>query len=101
MNEIKNVIESVKPHLLVICEGNLRLSVNEALVQKPGYDLFRAQTIHNSDIKNISRVLVYKHSSVIGKVRTDLMSNSVDIIWLEIGLKNHKKLLVGSLYRVW
>ena len=95
------MIESVKPHLLLLSEGNLHQSVDETLVQIPGYDLFSAQTIQNSDIKNISRVLVYKHNSVIGKVWTDLMSNSVDSIWLAIGFKNHKKLLVGGLYRVW
>ena len=85
MNKNKNVIESVKPHLLVLSEGNLCQSVDETLVQLPGYNLFSAQTIKNSDIKNISRVLVYKNNSVIGKVRTDLMSSSVDSIWLEIG----------------
>ena len=29
------------------------------------------------------------------------MNNTVDSIWLELALKNPKKILVGSLYRVW
>ena len=29
------------------------------------------------------------------------MNNSVDSIWLELGFKNQKKILVGGLYRVW
>ena len=52
-------------------------------------------------MNNISRVAVYKHESVVGKLRADLMDNSVDSIWLENGFKHHKKILVGGHYRVW
>ena len=101
INEIEAVVDAVKPHLLVVSEGNLRKSVDQSTVQIPGYKLFTANTIQNPDIKNISRVLVYKHDSLVGKLRTDLMNNTVDSIWLELGFKNQKKILVGGLYRVW
>ena len=29
------------------------------------------------------------------------MNKTVDSIWLELGFKNHKKIFVGGLYRVW
>ena len=45
--------------------------------------------------------MIYKHDSLVGKLRPDLMSNTVDSIWLELGFQNHKKILVGGLYRVW
>ena len=101
LNEIENVIESVKPHLLVVSEANLRQCVDQTTVQIAGYELITAETITNRQIKNISRVIIYKHESVTAKVRLDLMSNTVDSIWLELGFKQHKKLLVGGLYLVW
>ena len=101
LNEIEKVIESVKPHVLIISEGNLRQCVDKSTVKISGYELFTAETITNSDIKNISRVIIYKHESVIAKLRPDLMNNTVDSIWLELGFRQHKKLLVGGLYRVW
>ena len=101
INEIEAVVDAVKPALLVVSEGNLRKSVDQSTVQIPGYELFTAKTIQNPDIKNISRVVVYKHDSLVGKLRTDFMNNTVDSISLELGFKNQKKILVGGLYRVW
>ena len=54
LNEIEKVIESVKPHVLIISEGNLRQCVDKSTVKISGYELFTAETITNSDIKNIS-----------------------------------------------
>ena len=54
LNEIENVIETVKPHVLVVSEGNLRQCVDQTTVQIPGYELITAETITNSHIKSIS-----------------------------------------------
>ena len=52
-------------------------------------------------MNNTSRIVIYEHESVIGKLREDLMNSSLDSIWLEVGFKHHKKLLVGGHFRVW
>ena len=101
MNELEAVIESERPHILVISESNLKSSHDITNVQIQNYELFVSKTIDNSELSNISRVVIYKHDSVISKLRSDLMNNSVDSIWLEVGFKHHKKLLVGGHYRVW
>ena len=52
------------------------------------------------DLK-ISRVVVYKHTSLVAKVREDLMSDKFSSIWLEIGFPGRAKFLVCNLYRDW
>ena len=101
ITELEAVIDSVRPHIFVISESNLKQSTDRSNVQIPNYELFVSKTIDNSDLKNISRIVIYKHESVIGKLREDLMNSSLDSIWLEVGFKHHKKLLVGGHYRVW
>jgi len=58
LSEIESVINSVQPHLLVVSEANVRLSVDLDSVQIPGYELFTAETRTNTDIKQISRVAI-------------------------------------------
>ena len=101
INEIEAVIESVKPHLLVVSEANLRHSTDQESVKIQGYDMLEAKTISNTEIRSIIRVVSYKHESVTGKLRPDLMNNTVDSVWIELGFKYQKKLLLGGLYRVW
>ena len=96
MNEIENVIQSVRPHVLIVSEGNLRQCVDQTTVQIAGYQLITAETITNSQIKNISRVIIYKHESVTAKIRLDLMNNTVDSIWLELGFKWSASRLEGT-----
>ena len=69
-------------------------------VQLKDYDLILSKTIENEELK-ISRIACYKHSSMVGKVREDLMSSSFSSIWLELGLPGKKKFLVCQLYREW
>ena len=48
-----------------------------------------------------SRVVVYKHTSLVAKVREDLMSDMFSSIWLEVGFPGRTKFLVCNLYRDW
>ena len=45
--------------------------------------------------------MVYKHSSLVAKVRKDLMSDKFSSIWMEVGLPKTKKILVCNIYRDW
>ena len=64
------------------------------------YELFTSKTMSNVNLQ-ISRVVVYKHTSVVAKVREDLMSNNFSSIWLEVGFPGRTKILVCNLYRDW
>ena len=69
-------------------------------VQLDDYDLILIKTIENEDLQ-ISRIACYKHNSMVGKVREDLLCDKFSSIWLELRLPGKKKFLVCQLYREW
>ena len=100
LNEIESVINRHNPHIFGVSESNLLKKHKIEDVQIPDYELITALTMDNPKLQ-YSRVVVYKHSSIISKVRKDLMSNEFSSIWLECGLPNKRKFLVCNLYREW
>ena len=68
-------------------------------VQIKDYDLITALTMDNPKLQ-YSQVIVFKHTSILSKVREDLM-NEFSSIWMECGLPNKKKFLVFNFYREW
>ena len=90
MNSIENVINRFTPHILGISEANLLKSHDKSEVQLPNYELITSFTMDNPNLE-YSRVVVYKHSSIISKVRSDLMSPDFSSVWLECGLPKRKK----------
>ena len=100
INYIETLISSHHPHLLGISEANLRKDHNIGNCMIQDYELFTSKTMSNVNLQ-ISRVVVYKHTSVVAKVREDLMSNNFSSIWLEVGFPGRTKILVCNLYRDW
>ena len=100
MHEIEQVVSEKIPHLLGISEANLKREHDVDNVQLQEYDLILSKTIDNDNLQ-VSRVVCYKHQSLVGKVREDLMSDQFSSIWLEIGLPGKRKFLVCQLYREW
>ena len=100
LGEIENVISHHQPHIFGISEANFLKKHNVLDVQIQDYEFITAQTLTNPKLQ-YSRVVVYKHVSIISKVRTDLMSKDFSSIWMECGLPNKKKFLVCNLYREW
>ena len=98
MHEIEQVVSDHHPHLLGISESNHKRVHDIEDVQLQEYDLILSKTIDNDQLE-VSRVVCYKHQSLVGKVREDLMSDEFSSIWLEIGLPRKKKFLVCQLYR--
>ena len=98
--EIENIIEGHQPHILGLSEANLRKNVDPRLVQHEGYTLHTAPTIDNPALE-ISRVVVYTHSSLVVKRRSDLEDSSLSAIWLEVGMPRKRKILVANIYREW
>ena len=100
MTELELAVADHQPHLLGISEANLKQCHDLADVQLDDYELFVSKTIDNDNLK-VSRVVCYKHQSLVGSVRQDLMSDSFSSIWMEIGFPRQKKFLVCQLYREW
>ena len=100
IQEVEGIIQDHHPHLLGVSEANFfhNHDLNDAGIQD--YDIFTSLTLTNPDIQ-ASRIVMYKHKSLVGKLRTDLMDNKFSSIWLEIGFPNQKKFLVCQFYRDW
>ena len=96
--EIESVIEEFSPHLFGISEANFLSTHSKENVNLEDYDLFFSDTLYNP-ILQVSRVVVYKHKSLICKLRRDMMSDQVSSIWLEVGLPHKPKILVCNFYR--
>ena len=100
ISEIENLICDFHPHLIGISEANLHRSHYLGNCRIADYELITSLTMDNEALQ-ISRVVVYKHISLVAKVREDLMSDRFSSIWLEVGFPGRSKILVCNLYREW
>ena len=100
MTQLELAVADHKPHILGISEANFKRGHDLEDVQLGDYDLFLSKTFDNDDL-GVSRVVCYKHTSLVGGLREDLMSDNFSSIWMEIGLPRKKKILVCQLYREW
>ena len=99
-NEIEQVIDQYRPHVLGISESNFYSNHSLDDVQIENYNLYFSKTLKNPNL-NISRVAVYVHTDVVVTVRNDLMTDNVNSVWLEVGIHRQKKFLVSNIYREW
>ena len=67
------------------------------MVQQSDYNLHIAPTSTNP-VLGTSRFVVYTHSSLVVKRRSD---HEDEIIWLKLGLPRHKKIIVANIFREW
>ena len=99
-SEIETLISNYSPHLLGISEANLHKNHCIDNCRIADYDLITCSTMDNEALQ-VSRVVVYKHTSLVAKVREDLMSDKFSSIWLEVGFPGRTKILVCNVYREW
>ena len=100
INEIENVISSYKPHIFGISEANYWKTQDIEDVKIENYEIYFAKSLENPNFE-VSRVAAYVHKDLVVKVRNDLMNDQFSSIWLELGLRNQKKMLVCICYREW
>ena len=100
IHEVENIISTHRPHILGISESNYFQDHDYDAVQIENYKFLTAKTINNPNLK-VSRVCVYLHKSMVGKIREDLMDENFSSIWVEVGLPQKRKILIGNVYREW
>ena len=100
MTQLELAVADHHPHILGVSEANYKQGHDIEDVQLADYDLFLSKTFENNNL-TISRVVAYKHQSLVGGLRQDLMSDNFSSIWMEVGLPKKKKILVCQLYREW
>ena len=85
MTELELAVADHQPHLLGVSEANFKQDHDVEDVQLEDYELFFSNTLGNNNL-GISRVVCYKHISLVGGLRPDLMCDNFSSIWMEIGL---------------
>ena len=98
--ELELIISEVKPHVIGISESRIEKGHDLTEIALENYSFYMSNTYENINL-NVSRLCVFVHNSVTTKVRHDLMSDSFSSIWLELGLRNQKKILLSNVYRDW
>ena len=100
IDEIQALIQQHKPHVLGLSEANLFKNHDMSKVKVPDYELYHCPSLNDPSL-HVSRVVVYTHSSLVVKVREDLMHEKISAVWLEVGLPHKRKILVCNAYREW
>ena len=100
VDDLVEVVADLHPHVLGVSEANFKREHSLDEVQIQDYDLVLSKTVENDQLRT-SRVVCYKHQSLVGRVRNDLMDDNFSSIWLELGLPRKRKFLVCQLYREW
>jgi len=94
VSEIEEIL-SCGIHLLAISETHLDDTFNDAAVDIDGYRIFRKDRNAYG-----GGVAVYIQKQIPAKVRYDLMSADIEVLWLQIHLPHLKPLLVRCCYQM-
>ena len=95
--EIKEIISCHQLHLLGISEANIYENQDMNLISIPSYKHF----LGPPSPTGIIRIVVYVHNDIKVKLRKDLMHADLNLVWLEAGFPNTRKILINNLYREW
>lgn len=94
VQDLSLLMHSEKVHILALTETHLDNSVDDEVINIPGYSIYR----HDRD-KNGGGVAIYIQNHIPVKVMKELMDPYVEALWLQIHLPHLKPLFVGCCYR--
>ncbi len=94
INDIREILIEQKLHILAISETHLDPVIDSALLNIEGYSIYRKD-------RNAwgGGVAFFIQSHIPLKVREDLGSKEIEVIWLQVQLPYLKPVLVGCCYR--
>ena len=100
-DDIKQLIQDHRPHILGLGEANFKKDHKEDDVTIQGYKLNVDSAIDISSLDNTARVVIYTHDSVRVTRRPDLELENIAAVWLEAGLPGQKSIIIFMAYRQW
>ena len=95
-HEIENVILKYKPDLFAISESNMGINLTDYEKNIAGYNTFIPKIAPG---QNMSRLVLLVKDELQVQVLDHLMNNSAAAIWIKIGSRGRKPMLVGFFYR--
>lgn len=92
--EVAEILSSDNFHILPLSETHLDSTFDDTSLAIQGYNIFRKD-------RNAcgGGVAFYVQNHLPVKVRTDLMSPDIEVLWLQVCLKYMKSTLIGCCYR--
>ena len=94
ISELSIITQRIRPAALHLCETRLDQTVTDSEIAIQGYHVVR-----NDRNRNGGGVPIYIRSDIAFNTRLDLMSDSIEAIWVDMLLPKTKPILVGSIYR--
>lgn len=94
IQDIENLLIADNIHILAISETHLDETFDDATVRIQGYSIYRK----DRDMYG-GGVAIYIQSHIPVKLRRDLMTCNVEMLWLQVHLPHLKPLLLGCCYR--
>ena len=95
-DEIQLLVDQHGPDFLYISEANLFNGTPDHETHIEGYNLTRAKT---TEILGYSRIVLLSKSGINFKLENDRMDDDISSIWIKLGGRGRKSLLIGSIYR--
>ena len=94
--EIQALVDEMKPDYCYITEANLAAGLPDYETCIQGYDL---NTPLSHDKYKFSRIVLLSREGLKFKVETTRMTADIASIWISVGGKGSKSVLIGGFYR--
>ena len=92
--ELSNLVDYTKPDAIIMTETKLCPAISSSEFMPPGY----SKPLRN-DFKKGARGVLIAVKSCYNLTAVNLPTDSQDIVWGEVSLRNMKKLFIGAFYR--
>ena len=94
--ELESVLLKYSPDIVVISEANLKAELTDLEKDVDGYSLHFPKTMQ---VQNIARLVLLVREGIQVKILEDLMDTSVCSVWIKIGARGRKPLILAGIYR--
>ena len=94
--QINDILNEHKPHLMIINELNVHLNDN---ITKNSFGIYKLETDNLEVVDKLSRTGILVHPDIKFKRRRDLESQGTSTIWLQLSHPGRKSVLIQAAYR--
>ena len=94
--EAEAVALQYKPDLLIISEANLMEDLNDQQRNLTGYSLLLPKT---TELQMVARIIMYVKDGLNVVKMEEIMDNGVAAIWVKVGGRGKKPLIIAGVYR--
>ena len=94
--EVEAVLLQYSPDIFIISESNLLESINDYERAVPGYKILLPKTV---EVQDVSRIVMLVREEMEVKIMEEYMDNTIASIWIKVGSKGRRPLLIGAIYR--